>query len=79
MHVYNNITCLVGWAYDRKTVSNEVIKARVRRTGDGSHIYSTQEKVDKVFEQLQNEVTSHVWGWDDKDMKESDKKFVEIK
>ncbi|CAH2108178.1 unnamed protein product [Euphydryas editha] len=27
----------IGWAYDLKTVSTDVIKNRVQRTGDGSH------------------------------------------
>ena len=27
----------LGWAYDCKTVSEEMIKRRVQRTGDGSH------------------------------------------
>jgi len=27
----------LGWAYDRKTVSKEVICGRAKRTGDGSH------------------------------------------
>ncbi|VVC89944.1 acyl-CoA Delta-9 desaturase-like isoform X2 [Leptidea sinapis] len=27
----------IGWAYDLKTVSSEVIEKRVKRTGDGSH------------------------------------------
>ncbi|CAG9771854.1 unnamed protein product [Ceutorhynchus assimilis] len=27
----------IGWAYDLKTVSNEMIRNRVKRTGDGSH------------------------------------------
>lgn len=27
----------IGWAYDLKTVSKDVIKMRVQRTGDGSH------------------------------------------
>lgn len=27
----------IGWAYDLKTVSKEVIQKRVKRTGDGSH------------------------------------------
>ncbi|CAH2101270.1 unnamed protein product [Euphydryas editha] len=27
----------IGWAYDLKTVSTDVIKKRVKRTGDGSH------------------------------------------
>lgn len=28
---------LIGWAYDLKTVSKDIIKQRVARTGDGSH------------------------------------------
>lgn len=27
----------IGWAYDMKTVSADIIKKRVKRTGDGSH------------------------------------------
>jgi stearoyl-CoA desaturase (Delta-9 desaturase) len=27
----------IGWAYDLKTVSNEIIQKRVDRTGDGTH------------------------------------------
>lgn len=27
----------IGWAYDLKTVSTDMIKKRVARTGDGSH------------------------------------------
>lgn len=27
----------IGWAYDLKSVSPEIIERRVRRTGDGSH------------------------------------------
>ena len=27
----------IGWAYDLKSVSNDIIEKRVRRTGDGSH------------------------------------------
>lgn len=39
-----NFTCLfidamakIGWAYDLKTVSEDMIMKRVERTGDGSH------------------------------------------
>lgn len=27
----------MGWAYDLKRVSNEIVKQRCQRTGDGSH------------------------------------------
>lgn len=32
-----NFFARIGWAYDLKTVSNEIIERRVKRTGDGSH------------------------------------------
>lgn len=28
---------MIGWAYDLKTVSTDVVEKRVKRTGDGSH------------------------------------------
>lgn len=34
----------LGWAYDLKTVSDEMVRKRVLRTGDGSHRYSKEEK-----------------------------------
>jgi len=33
---------MLGWAYDLKTVSDEMIKRRVLRTGDGTHRYSIE-------------------------------------
>ncbi|XP_059046475.1 acyl-CoA Delta-9 desaturase-like [Achroia grisella] len=32
-----NFFAKIGWAYDLKTVSEEIIQTRVKRTGDGSH------------------------------------------
>ncbi|KAL0831341.1 hypothetical protein ABMA28_002170 [Loxostege sticticalis] len=32
-----NFFSKIGWAYDMKTVSDEIVKNRVKRTGDGSH------------------------------------------
>lgn len=32
-----NLFSKIGWAYDLKTVSKEMIEKRVKRTGDGSH------------------------------------------
>lgn len=29
----------IGWAYDRKKVSPDMIRRRVQRTGDGSHVW----------------------------------------
>nr|ABX71813.1 acyl-CoA-delta9-4-desaturase [Dendrolimus punctatus] len=35
--IFIDFTSKVGWAYDLKTVSTDVIQKRVKRTGDGSH------------------------------------------
>lgn len=32
-----NFFAKIGWAYDLKTVSHDIIKQRVARTGDGTH------------------------------------------
>lgn len=32
-----NFFAKIGWAYDLKTASDDLIKKRVQRTGDGSH------------------------------------------
>lgn len=32
-----NFFAKLGWAYDMKTVSDDIVKNRVKRTGDGSH------------------------------------------
>ncbi|XP_061706526.1 acyl-CoA Delta-9 desaturase-like [Cydia pomonella] len=43
----------IGWAYDLKTVSDEVIQKRVKRTGDGSHLLwrrSDKEQSEEVID-----------------------------
>ncbi|KAL4703792.1 hypothetical protein ACJJTC_011592 [Scirpophaga incertulas] len=35
--IFINFFAKIGWAYDMKTVSDEIIESRVKRTGDGSH------------------------------------------
>lgn len=52
----------IGWAYDLKTVSDEIIQKRAKRTGDGSH--ETQK--------------NHTWGWGDKDQDQEEKKLASI-
>ncbi|KAL5278543.1 SCD family protein [Megaselia abdita] len=59
----------IGQAYDLKTASAEIVKRRVQRTGDGSHPDIKQKKED-------SEKHTMVWGWEDKDMTESDKKLA---
>lgn len=38
----------IGWAYDRKTVSENLIRNRLKRTGDGSHRQESLENLDDV-------------------------------
>ncbi|PSN55622.1 Acyl-CoA Delta(11) desaturase [Blattella germanica] len=61
----------IGWAYDLKTVSDEMIKKRIARTGDGSR------QIEEVIELL-HEHDNSLWGWGDKDMPEEDIKDVKI-
>lgn len=66
----------IGWATDLKTVSDEMIRKRVLRTGDGSHKYSRKELEEKVakesFDSCNNNINgAHervdtLWGWGEK-------------
>lgn len=77
---------IVGWAYELKVVSEDVIRKRAERTGDGS---STNSKCIKPKVQIleSNYIEkmnhsqideNHIWGWDDKDMNCDDKKYAII-
>jgi stearoyl-CoA desaturase (delta-9 desaturase) len=69
----------IGLAYDLKTVSQDMIKKRVLRTGDGTHPYSIMEKNNNREEtSKQTKTNTHYWGWDDEDVTNSDKKLTEI-
>uniref|UniRef100_A0A6P7GRF6 (11Z)-hexadec-11-enoyl-CoA conjugase-like n=1 Tax=Diabrotica virgifera virgifera TaxID=50390 RepID=A0A6P7GRF6_DIAVI len=63
-----------GQTYDLKTTSEDMIRKRVARTGDGTW----KDVKGKEILNSCNEVTSHnfheecVWGWGDQDMKEED-------
>jgi stearoyl-CoA desaturase (delta-9 desaturase) len=49
----------IGWAYELKTVSEEMIKKRVLRTGDGSHeIWGWGDK-DQSPEDYQDAIITH--------------------
>jgi stearoyl-CoA desaturase (delta-9 desaturase) len=60
---------ILGWATDLKTVSDEVVKKRVLRTGDGTHRYSVEAKKNNINlddEHNNNEGErdlDHFWGW----------------
>lgn len=72
----------IGWAYDLKTVSIETINKRAARSGDGTRMQVPSGK----YSPIENDDHRHhghshdncVWGWDDKDMPEEDKKDVQI-
>lgn len=54
----------LGWATDLKTVSNETIRLRVLRTGDGSHRYSKEAAEKKIQADENPESSSECfWGW----------------
>lgn len=84
---YKSSTSL-GWAYDLKTVSVEMIKRRLLRTGDGSHRYSklnskeakvcnSQKSIDVNGNYVHLEEES-IWGYNDELMSEEDKKCIKI-
>lgn len=53
----------IGWAYDLKSVSTETVRKRMERTGINAHHHV-------------NENPS--WGWDDKDLSQSDREAATI-
>lgn len=46
----------IGWAYDLKTVSQDIIKQRVKRTGDGTHATWGWGDKDQSKEEIENAV-----------------------
>lgn len=71
----------LGWATDLKTVSDEMIRKRVLRTGDGTHKYSKETEKAKTAKELldtfnnnnneNNSPDEHVdtlWGWGNLDI-----------
>lgn len=70
----------IGWAYDLKTVSPEMVMKRVKRTGDGSYVPPKQygKLFHTISEHSQHEDGGDVWGWDDKDMKPEDRETALI-
>jgi hypothetical protein len=64
----------IGWAYELKSVSEEMIMKRVSRTGDGTR------KFDKIVDHGDHHHGDNLtWGWGDKDMKSEEYSFVDIK
>lgn len=56
----------LGWAYDRKFATSEMIAKRVQKTGDGTH-YLSHEEAHKTS----------IWGFGDKDIDTEEQKVLE--
>jgi len=77
---------LIGQAYDLKFVSQEMVYKRVLRTGDGSHIAALLDAnnnsaipTSELVAHLDHEKEEHaIWGWDDKDISEEDRKGANV-
>lgn len=72
----------IGWAYDLKTVSKEMIEKRATRTGDGSRLNhkcaNESQSSDPNLEYTEKVSSNLIWGWNDVDLHENDKKSVTI-
>nr|AER29862.1 acyl-CoA Z10 desaturase [Planotortrix notophaea] len=58
----------VGWAYDLKTVSDGMVEARAKRTGDGTNLWGWG---DKDLGKGEKGVEEVFYGWGDRDMKDT--------
>lgn len=65
----------IGWAYELKTASVDMIKKRALRTGDGTRKFENDATVEDK-EHVSNGV--EVWGWGDVNMKDDDIRDVKI-
>ncbi|XP_050506159.1 acyl-CoA Delta-9 desaturase-like isoform X1 [Diabrotica virgifera virgifera] len=73
-----DLMAYLGQAYDLKTVSPEMVRKRVARTGDGSYKHGKVPLENGNAKVQHNFHEDCVWGWDDKDMKEEDIKNATI-
>ncbi|XP_055381758.1 uncharacterized protein LOC129612239 [Condylostylus longicornis] len=70
-----------GWAYDLKTVSEDTLRKRILRTGDGSHFALENMNVKELMENLDLDQANDkelIWGWNDNDMEDEYKKSAKI-
>ncbi|XP_049820262.1 acyl-CoA Delta-9 desaturase-like isoform X2 [Aethina tumida] len=66
----------IGWAYDLKTASLEIIQKRIKRTGDGT--IKAKDVGDGMHHDHDHDHSDAIWGWGDKDMNEEEKQDVRI-
>lgn len=57
--LFIDIMAKIGWAYDLKTVSDEIIKKRIERTGDGSHAIWGWMDEDQSESERQDALVTH--------------------
>ncbi|CAG9828026.1 unnamed protein product [Diabrotica balteata] len=74
-----DLMAYLGQAYDLKTVSPDMVRKRIARTGDGSHEHGKLPLENGNTQDHHDLNEKVVWGWDDKDMKPEDIKDVTIK
>ncbi|KAG5875362.1 hypothetical protein JTB14_020660 [Gonioctena quinquepunctata] len=67
-----------GWAYDLKTVSEEMVMKRVKRTGDGSWKNKKNANIDTEEHEDHHHHSEGLWGWGDTDMKQEDIRDVKV-
>lgn len=77
----------LGWAYDMKTVSEDVINKRIVRTGDVGErgITARDEAIRRLLVEGHDDPNNNnykdsqmIWGWDDAELNEVDKSYVTI-
>ncbi len=56
----------IGWAYELKTVSDEIVQKRIERTGDGTHPHSI------------GGASAHLWGYGDEEQDAEEKEMITI-
>lgn len=67
-----------GWATDLKTVSADLVRKRVLRTGDGSHDYAKELNAQRTLTSCDQRDMDHFWGWNDELLTEEDRNDVTI-
>jgi len=65
----------IGWAYDLKTASVDMVKKRVKRTGDGTRTFENEQP---EHADLHGHHHEGIWGWGDVDMHAEDIQDVKV-
>lgn len=58
--VFINFFAMIGWAYDLKSVSENMVRKRVERTGDGSHELWGWGDKDQSQEERKQAIITHL-------------------